>query len=310
MRGAQFSEMHMPNRITKFASAILFSFLAGIALTVPYSAARAADDCLSGPKEETPEGGHWYYRIDHATKRHCWYLRDESGNVKVTAPTSRPSGKPVAAKADAAMQPAIADARAELPAPTRGEVPNRIVDVPAPLTSANATIWPNDAVVPGAETRQSVIASRWPDPSSAAASPSPAPTGRDTGMTTIAASRTEPSTPATDQAAAANDSPRASTQFSPMQLAAMLIAALALTGIIASLFFRTGSIRRPAPGKVRRRQEATWESTDDDSIVLSDYTDADVLPRRRGFARNLDRADGRNDRIAEFFSQLSKRRPV
>ena len=39
--------------------------------------ARAADDCLSGPKGATPEGSHWYYRVDHATKRHCWYLRAE-----------------------------------------------------------------------------------------------------------------------------------------------------------------------------------------------------------------------------------------
>jgi len=126
----------------------------------------------------------------------------------------------------------------------------------------------------------------------------------------VAASPAEPSIPAPDQVVAAGDSPRTSTRISPMHLAGALLAALALAGIIASLSFRTGSARGPARAKIRRRAAATWESTDDDSIVLSDYPDGDVLPHRRGFARNLDRMHGRNDRIAEFFSQLSKRRPV
>jgi len=68
----------MPNRTAKFASAIFASLLAGVPITtISHSAAGADDECLSSPKDQTPQGGHWYYRIDHATKRNCWYVRAE-----------------------------------------------------------------------------------------------------------------------------------------------------------------------------------------------------------------------------------------
>ena len=40
-------------------------------------AASQADDCLSKPNAPSPQGTHWYYRIDRATQRHCWYLGAE-----------------------------------------------------------------------------------------------------------------------------------------------------------------------------------------------------------------------------------------
>ena len=68
----------MQNRTAKFVSAIFASLLAGTPLTtVSHGAVPAADDCLSKPKGLAPEGSHWYYRIDRATKRHCWYLGDQ-----------------------------------------------------------------------------------------------------------------------------------------------------------------------------------------------------------------------------------------
>ena len=83
----------MPNRTAKFASAIFVSFLAGAPLAIlSHGAARAADDCLAAPKDVTPEGSHWYYRIDHPTKRHCWYLKEFSQNA---AAKSVQSAKPV-----------------------------------------------------------------------------------------------------------------------------------------------------------------------------------------------------------------------
>jgi hypothetical protein len=297
----------MPNRTARFTSAILVSLLAGLPLTtIPGGAAPAADDCLSAPGEQTQQGGHWYYRIDHATKRHCWYLRDENGDVsKVTAPGPRQSAKP-ASKAEGAMQSSIADARAEFPAQTRVEVPSRAVD--APPTSAPATIWQNDSNIPGPEPQRSVIASRWPDSLSDAPSISTAPARADAGAAINAASRTEAAVAAAGQISAADTSPRASTHFTPMQLAAMAIATLALAGIVGSLVFRLRSAGHSAQAKIRRRRGTGWETTDDDSIVLSDYGDA--LPRRRGFAREADNAGDRNARIADFFSQLSKRRPA
>lgn len=36
--------------------------------------ARAADDCLSAPNRAPAPGGHWYYHLDRASDRKCWYL--------------------------------------------------------------------------------------------------------------------------------------------------------------------------------------------------------------------------------------------
>src|ERR1700723_1977119 len=97
-------EVHMPARAAKFVSAIFAGVLAGIPLaTISHGASPAADDCLSGPKDQAPQGSHWYYRIDHATKRHCWYLKGEKPSQSAAA-NPAPSTKPVSSNADAATQ--------------------------------------------------------------------------------------------------------------------------------------------------------------------------------------------------------------
>jgi hypothetical protein len=61
------------------------SFLALVLITGS-SAYSAADDCLAKPNEPTPQGQHWYYRIDHANNgRQCWYLRAEIGRIQKNA---------------------------------------------------------------------------------------------------------------------------------------------------------------------------------------------------------------------------------
>lgn len=33
-----------------------------------------ANDCIAAPKNPSPRGQHWYYRVEHATGHKCWYL--------------------------------------------------------------------------------------------------------------------------------------------------------------------------------------------------------------------------------------------
>ena len=82
----------MSKRTAKFASAIFASLLAGYHRSSPVShgAPVATDNCLSGPKGAPPAGGHWYYRIDRATKRACWYIGDEKAKVSRAAPENSP----------------------------------------------------------------------------------------------------------------------------------------------------------------------------------------------------------------------------
>jgi hypothetical protein len=290
----------MPNRTANFASAIFVSFLAGVPLAIiSQGAARAADDCLFAPKDETPEGSHWYYRIDHATKRHCWYLRTEGERLSQTAPPiSSRAANPIAPKVETPAQHSIADAHAELPAQTTIE-PARHNDAPVLAMPADAPVREDSA---GAEAQRSVVASRWPEPSdmNSAAAPRPA--------TVNLAANTQPdSTPAASPAIAAvtlaaADSSSQTRSGSIPKLLSAIAGALALAGITASLVLKFGGSRR----RTRVRRHKIWQPTDD-SIALSARRDADVVPRRTGLPRDLDRTDEANDRIAEFFSQLSKR---
>jgi hypothetical protein len=302
----------MSNRTAKFVSAIFASFLAGAPLTtISHSATRATDDCLSGPKGQTPEGGHWYYRIDHATKRHCWYLAEERDKPSQTALPDTSSSANPNSPAEAATQRSIANARAELPAQTGIEPPIRS-DALTPAMPADAAIRENSAAArtPAAEIQRSVVASRWPDPSGTNRSTNPTPIKSDAVASASSPSRTEPPPAlAAGQFAAADLSSGTPTYSVQMQLAA-LMGALALAGFMASVIFKFIGQRRPRQGKVRARRGPIWEPTDDDSILLSAHPGADVPARRTGFARNLDRAGDRSDRIAEFFSQLSKRAPT
>ena len=297
----------MSNRTAKFVSAIFASFLASAPFsTVSRGAADVADDCLSGPKGQTPQGSHWYYRIDHATKRHCWYLADEHGPGAQTATAnSSASAKPASQDAETAMQTSVANARAELPAQTPIGPQSRNADA-APAVSADAVRTdPNSgAATPGAPILSSLVASRWPDAFGTEPSPNLPPTGRGPGTSANAASRIQPtSILAAGQFAAADSSSQTQPYSVRMQLAA-LMGALALAGIMGTVIFKFGSSQRPLPGKIRKRRGPVRESTDDDRIVLSRHPGAD------GFARGLDQTTDRSDRITEFFTQISRRAPT
>jgi hypothetical protein len=64
---------------------VLASGFLTLVLITGSSASSAADDCLATPNGPTPQGQHWYYRIDHANDgRQCWYLRAETDRVQKT----------------------------------------------------------------------------------------------------------------------------------------------------------------------------------------------------------------------------------
>ena len=110
----------MSNRIKTVPSLVFAMLLASVVSTaMPCIAApRAADDCLSEPKHQTPRGGHWYYRFDH--NRKCWYLGDEGQQVSRTGSPRPPasSSPPLPQRQTEAAQTSLADAHAELPIAT------------------------------------------------------------------------------------------------------------------------------------------------------------------------------------------------
>jgi len=182
----------MTNRATVLAPRIIIaSMMASAALvTGQLHTAWAADDCIAKPKE-SPAGKHWFYRIDRATKRQCWYLRDTTSQgasleVRKSAAASH--------KAHAAFSPSAENAHAELAsastakdddvksapvtaAPPIAAAPPAVAALPnvaAPASSPTAAAetsttaqQPSDNS--GGTADQSAIAARWPDPMDQAA---------------------------------------------------------------------------------------------------------------------------------------------
>jgi hypothetical protein len=300
----------MSGRTPKFVSAVLAGILAGTFLpTASRGAAPAADECLSGPKGQTPSGGHWYYRIDRATKRHCWYLGDEKEKLSRVAPkNSTPVADPVSPQKETATPRSIADARAELPSPQmRVEATSVITAPPNPEAVADAAGVENNqrANAQDVNTQRSVVASRWPEQSGVSSSASPEPTGNS--------ATTEPSDSEAAASAAVAAVPLAAADLSSEKpsgsirmLLMVIIGALSFAGLIGSAIFRFGSMRRASRRQIQGNRRAIWDLADTDRPSPMAYPRADVSMRRVDIPLKPREADDPNDRIAEMLARLSR----
>jgi hypothetical protein len=66
--------------------AIALGVLAAAIMLGADCAAFAADDCLAAPNRPPAPGGHWYYHLDRASDRKCWYLAEPAGPAPVAQP--------------------------------------------------------------------------------------------------------------------------------------------------------------------------------------------------------------------------------
>jgi hypothetical protein len=139
-----------------------------IAAATGASRAARADDCLAGPNAQAPQGSHWFFHLDRATHRKCWYLgeakrrRAPSGrasDARDAASPPEPAPAPVSAAPlqadasapnpgfgtrwpDAASTP-TAPAPAEVAAAvTAAAIPDRIAPRAVPTTAERAVIEP------------------------------------------------------------------------------------------------------------------------------------------------------------------------
>ena len=159
----------MSNVPAKLAALFLGVAAGAMWTMVPLRAARAADNCLTVPTDQTPQGQHWYYHIERGTGRHCWYLRggDEKSPRAETPVVATPE-KPAPRRDETSPSRSIADAHAEIP-----PRPRMAGDASATAPSA----WPSPAAAGGGAASEpvpnvpsSTLASRWPTASSVATS--------------------------------------------------------------------------------------------------------------------------------------------
>jgi hypothetical protein len=290
----------MPARTAKFASALFATVLAGIPLaTVSRGATPAADDCLSGPKDPAPNGSHWYYRIDHATKRHCWYLKGEKLSQSAAA-NSLPSAKLASPTAETTTQRSIADAHAELPEQTPIEAPKRS-DGLAPAIAADVTI-----ATPAVETQRSAVASRWPEQPGTSSSTAPPSTAADSATAPPPDPDTTPSAaPAAITVAAADSSPE-KQPGSIQTLLLVILGALVLAGLIGSAVFRFGNLRWAGRRAIQVDRQALWETASIDRRSPLFDPDSSARIRRDDIPWELRTADDPNGRIEEMLARLAR----
>jgi hypothetical protein len=244
----------MGNRTAKFISALVGSIVAGAPLAAvsqnapvaPSTTNAAASDCLASAKGTAPQGQHWYYRLDRATKRQCWYLRAEGGKTTQSAQaTDTPS-------ADSTASPSVQNARAEYIAPQAA--PNVTAPAPAAASAPPVAQQPSGSIT-DANTEQAAVAARWPDASATAAAPAPV------------AAVAKPAKPAAAVALAAAEIPADKPTGSLQMLLLVIGGALALAGMLASVIYRfAGGRVRVRAADHRRANWDDWEPHDlDDS---------------------------------------------
>jgi hypothetical protein len=274
----------MPNRMGNTATAILIGALATVTLVGAMNGvAHAADNCLSGPKGAAPKGSHWYYRIDHATKRNCWYVRAE-GEKPVASQNL--SVSPASPAAEASLQPSVANARAEAGA-AEIEPSNRVAAVPVP--SADTT----------ADNPQSMVASRWLDGPSADSQNPSAPGPADSG------SNVDSSTPAAAPASLAAAEVPPTSRYAVQTLLLAIVGALAFAGFLVGVIFKFGSARQNDRHDMRRDRRAPWDAIEVDMAARSPSLATEAPAPRIDAAREPREAIIPNE-IVQLLSKLSR----
>jgi hypothetical protein len=284
----------MSNRMGNALAAILVGALAGVTLVVAMDgAAQAADNCLSGPKGTAPKGSHWYYRIDHATKRNCWYVRAEGDKP---AASRNSSLSPTAPPAETPLQPSVANARAEV-APTDLGQPNAVAAEPSPPAAAN-NAQASDG--PAADSGQSTVASRWLDQAGTETVTGSTPEPADSG-----ASTNSPAPHAGVAPLAAANARSASPSASVPTLLLVIIGALAIAALLAGVILRFGKARRNDRQDFGRPSRAPWDSIDVGATIRSPPLASETATPQTGPVRDRHEAVI-PDEIVQLLSRLSK----
>ena len=303
----------MPNRTAKFVSALFASLLVGAALTTAsHSAPAEAEKCLAGPKGAVPQGGHWYYRVERATKRHCWYIGDKKEKVARAAPAnSSASVDPASPPKNTAAQRAIADARAELSPPQmRAEPEIGITGQRTAAAAANTAGTDTDqrASVWDTNTQSSVIASRWPESSgvspSASPAPAPAPATYQPAATVQPDAAAAPAPVIAPVTLAAADSSAARQTGSIQTLLIVIIGALSLAGLMGSAIFRFSSMRWTGGRDVGGDRRASWAPVSPSPMAYP--SSGAPMPTAHIPREKTRAADDPNRRITEMLARLSR----
>ena len=276
--------------------------------TISHGATPAADDCLAGPKDQAPQGGHWYYRIEHATNRHCWYLKDEHDKLsQIAPPNSSPSATPIAPNAE------TADAALDRGRPRRTAAAAGSADqmrhrgtgsaAPANAPATQRTAGPRRCEHAAIGRRFALARSierrvRRPVPAPATRPIRALPRHR------IQRRRRPPPSPRCRSPRRTHRPTKQSGSIQMLLLA--IVGALSLAGLMGSAIFRFGGTRDgSAEREIQVDRHAIWDSA---APIVDRRRSSRMRARACGddIPRELRTADDPNRRIAEMLAQLAR----
>jgi hypothetical protein len=212
----------MPRRIGSVAPLFATLLLASAVPFLTSHPARGAEECLAAPRVGTPPGRHWYYRVDRAKGRKCWYLGAAGLKTRQAAPhEARQPAAPVEPTAAVETLPPLGRETAADIWPSAAPA-RRAAQEAAPAILADASP-PDVASTPPLLATPQPAATSEPAPTDAPVVNEPVTTDAQ------AAGATEPETPPLQPPAAVQaegDGP------SPHWLLFVIAAALAISGIV------------------------------------------------------------------------------
>jgi len=122
--------------------AILIVPLATDLVTVqPSRAEPTVNECKTKPDSSAPAGSHWYYRVNRADQRHCWYLGAEG--VKVRSQAREGASPTRTARENAPAMPPAIPAQMEPAQSTAAEVASTGVATDGAAPSSNLPNTPD-----------------------------------------------------------------------------------------------------------------------------------------------------------------------
>ena len=90
-------------------------------------------------------------------------------------------------------------------------------------------------------------------------------------------------------------------------LLAVITGALALAGIIASVVFKFGGIRRLLEPSVRAQRGSIWENADENVLQYAHAEEDTALSPRTGYDGGFDPTDEWSDPLPEFLAKVHRR---
>lgn len=211
----------MKTRAAKFVAAIIASILySASAFAAPDDAEPAeprADTCLTSPRDYTPPGTRWRYRLERDSGRRCWFLKDEEKPTARSSEQKSSEQKPSDQKA-AEQNAAAEDESAPAPTPRRKTAATRttISDARAELSQSPAEPARHAAVRRAADPAAAALVAESSQPSGArsvnmlapnTATRWPAPMSATAQTTAQANTAATPQAPAAEPSADARQTP-------------------------------------------------------------------------------------------------------